>query len=278
MDETSIKVLDNVEHDSLETITTSATNTSSESKRSENVLKALERRYHLLYLNAIEIQCMFEGLLEKRNFFDSANHEQKSDTSDEGPIAKIRKIGSSTKFTSIKATDEACSNNIDGDLEDSFDEMECSALKGLDCVDSKIVPVTPSKEESLSLYATPNIVKKRSKDFSKFNRSNRKSKNCAIFYYKHIDSDNDPAAINENNNLASETSEEEIWEYANAVQSSSLNEIKDMTHPLDLIVNKSNDAASKIDTAPAESSLSKTSQVNVTSIKAKCLFIVIKKR
>lgn len=41
--------------------------------------------------------------------------------------------------------------------------------------------------------ATAHTVIKRPKkiDISKFNRSNRKSKNCAIFYFKHLDTDNE---------------------------------------------------------------------------------------
>lgn len=35
-------------------------------KKEESVAKGLERRYHLLYLKAIEVQCMLENLLEKR--------------------------------------------------------------------------------------------------------------------------------------------------------------------------------------------------------------------
>lgn len=31
------------------------------------LLKGLERRYHLLYLKAIEIQCLLEGLLSRKN-------------------------------------------------------------------------------------------------------------------------------------------------------------------------------------------------------------------
>jgi hypothetical protein len=34
------------------------------SRRSEGGLKGLERRYHLLYLKAIEVQCMLENILE----------------------------------------------------------------------------------------------------------------------------------------------------------------------------------------------------------------------
>lgn len=52
---------------------------SDNSEKENNLGKALQRRYHLLYLRAIEVQCMLEGLLEKRkkiqvsklkNFFD----------------------------------------------------------------------------------------------------------------------------------------------------------------------------------------------------------------
>ena len=39
---------------------------SDNSEKENNLSKALQRRYHLLYLRAIEVQCMLEGLLEKR--------------------------------------------------------------------------------------------------------------------------------------------------------------------------------------------------------------------
>lgn len=259
LEEIHTKIGDYTEHDSLDTITTSTTNTSNDSKRSENVLKALERRYHLLYLNAFEIQCMFEGLVEKRNFFNSTNKDQELSTSDEEPIAKIPKIDINSKITSSKCNKEVCSNDIDADSEDSLDEMECIALKGTDCVDSKTVPISPSKEEIESFYSTPKIVK-RSKDISKFNRSNRKSKNCAIFYYKHIDSDNDPLINNENNNLESETSEEEIWEYANAGPSSDVNDCKEMTVSSE--EPKASELEFKIGSVQQQNSLSNTTQAS----------------
>lgn len=228
------KSLDYSEHDSL---VSTITVTSTESKRSENALKpnALERRYHLLYLRAFEIQCMFEGLLEKRNFMLLNKQFQKNtiDTSDEEPIAKIPKIH--TKFfshknendvskLSSKSTDQVC----DADFEDSEaeKEMECVALKG-DCVDhSIIIPInkatpktlssSPAKDKTPPKYSA--TVVKRPKDFSKFNRSNRKSKNCAIFYYKHIDTDNDQIKDDGGNDdepiVSSSSNEEEIWEYS----------------------------------------------------------------
>ncbi|BFF98423.1 uncharacterized protein DMAD_06595 [Drosophila madeirensis] len=44
----------------------------------------------------------------------------------------------------------------------------------------------------------------RHNDTSKFNRSNRKSKNCAIFYFKHLDTDNEQSAAAECSDLPSE--------------------------------------------------------------------------
>lgn len=226
------KSLDYSEHDSL---VSTITVTSTESKRSENALKpnALERRYHLLYLRAFEIQCMFEGLLEKRNsmLLNKQFQKNSTDTSDEEPIAKIPKIN--TKFYShknenddgklkSKCTDQVC----DADFEDSEaeKEMECVALKG-DCVDHSIIipinkatPKTPSSSPAKDKYSAATTVVKRQKDFSKFNRSNRKSKNCAIFYYKHIDTDNDQIKADGGNGseptVSSSSDEEEIWEYS----------------------------------------------------------------
>lgn len=211
---------------SLDSLVSTITATSTESKRSENALKpnALERRYHLIYLRAFEIQCMFEGLLEKRNSMQLNEKFQNKpiDTSDEEPIAKIPKINS--KFYSHKKEEDAHNKLIsvcDADFEDSEaeKEMECIALKG-DCVDhSVIIPVNKS---SLDKEISPKVsASKRQKDFSKFNRSNRKSKNCAIFYYKHIDTDNDQIKNGEEegqhqqqiHTSSSSSEEEEIWEH-----------------------------------------------------------------
>lgn len=247
------KSLDYSEHDSLvSTITT----TSTESKRSENVLKpnALERRYHLLYLRAFEIQCMFEGLLDKRNFLLQSEEfqQQSTDTSDEEPIAKIPKFNFDLNFishkqqsTEAKDDDQPSKNNDNGkqqksleiecdgdaDFEDSEVEleggdMECIAtIKSSDCVDSIIVPVKKSLKESPvkeidKITTTPQRVNKP-KDFSKFNRSNRKSKNCAIFYYKHKENDEPSTVSSEDDDDddvedEDEEDEEEVWEYSNS--------------------------------------------------------------
>lgn len=50
---------------------------------------------------------------------------------------------------------------------------------------------------------SPTVLRKHhehhhSSDISKFNRSNRKSKNCAIFYFKHLDTDNETNYSNSN--------------------------------------------------------------------------------
>ncbi|KAL7032868.1 hypothetical protein ACKWTF_007417 [Chironomus riparius] len=188
---------------------------------------------------------MFEGLLDKRNFFNSTTNIDNFDSTDDEfePIAKIPKIDESTNFCSSKPNNNEddtknIPSDIDADSEDSPDEMECIALKSSDCVDSKTVPIISPKgantyiEESDKSFNTPKVaVVRRSKDISKFNRSNRKSKNCAIFYYKHVDTDNDQVTNNENEqNLPSETtSEEEIWEYANVNQSSQVMENQEET-------------------------------------------------
>lgn len=225
VDDQQPKSLDSVEHDSLDTI---ATSTSVDSgKRGENVLKALERRYHLLYLRAIEIQCMFEGLLERRSYLENVEdfHPPPIDTSDEEPVAKVAKFCSDTNFTSCKQRDDAkvTTNESDADSEGSEGEMECVAIGG-DCVDgAKIVPIkqstppkTPSPNASFESPIGAVIKRARPKDISKFHRSNRKSKNCAIFYYKHVDTDTDQLnddSCGEKPLVSSEASEEEVWEF-----------------------------------------------------------------
>jgi plasmid rolling circle replication initiator protein Rep len=65
-------------------------------------------------------------------------------------------------------------------------------------------PPTITTSTTSSLVISPkisNTVVKRPKkiDISKFNKSNRKSKNCAIFYFKHMDTDTENN--NENNGI-----------------------------------------------------------------------------
>lgn len=183
---------------------------------------------------------MFEGLLDKRNFFKATEQFQQIETSDEEPIAKIPKFGEEASFSSHKNNEKAVKqlniNECDGDADSECSE-EMLALKSTDCVDSIIVPLkksvsetktpSPNKENFKSPSGT---VIKRSKDISKFNRSNRKSKNCAIFYYKHIDTDNDQInddkgteATVSTDDPSEEEEEEEVWEYANARDDEILN-------------------------------------------------------
>ncbi|XP_036346223.1 uncharacterized protein LOC118755498, partial [Rhagoletis pomonella] len=61
----------------------------------------------------------------------------------------------------------------------------------------------PIKQKSIAVISpnnshnnkSPTVLRKRQQqhhtDISKFNRSNRKSKNCAVFYFKHLDTDNE---------------------------------------------------------------------------------------
>lgn len=77
---------------------------------------------------------------------------------------------------------------------------------------------------STSLNYSPklidSVVKRPKKiDISKFNRSNRKSKNCAIFYFKHSDTDGEPRELSSSQGseaFKSEgpSSEEDEWTFS----------------------------------------------------------------
>uniref|UniRef100_A0A182JWQ3 Uncharacterized protein n=1 Tax=Anopheles christyi TaxID=43041 RepID=A0A182JWQ3_9DIPT len=71
---------------------------SAEGKGKENSggggVKGLERRYHLLYLKAFEIQCLLEGLLDSKTS-SSDNNASLSDT-DEEPANKVARVSSSS--------------------------------------------------------------------------------------------------------------------------------------------------------------------------------------
>lgn len=51
----------------LSSLETQTTRRSHGSGNGDSNLKGLERRYHLLYLKAIEVQCLLEGLLGRKN-------------------------------------------------------------------------------------------------------------------------------------------------------------------------------------------------------------------
>lgn len=180
---------------------------------------------------------MFEGLLERRSEQKEIEESQQRpvDTSDDEPVAKVAKFANEQSFTSCKSRElgeqSGTEFDADADSEGSENEMDFLAvadMTGSDCVDGAlIIPVThstpPKTPSPNATFETPKgtvIRRMRPKDFSKFHRSNRKSKNCAIFYFKHDDTDNDQANGNDSEAAekpldSSEASEEEVWEYSN---------------------------------------------------------------
>jgi hypothetical protein len=65
---------------------------------------------------------------------------------------------------------------------------------------SKTITTSTTSSLVISPKLNNTIVKRPKKiDISKFNKSNRKSKNCAIFYFKHMDTDTENN--NENNGI-----------------------------------------------------------------------------
>ncbi|XP_055909920.1 klarsicht protein isoform X3 [Eupeodes corollae] len=85
--------------------------TSSKQKSSNNEgnLKGLEHRYHLLYLKAIEVQCLFEGLLGKKisaaNLLRSGGATTSEET-DEEPASKLARLSDSESDDSTHSAEE----------------------------------------------------------------------------------------------------------------------------------------------------------------------------
>lgn len=86
----------------------------------------------------------------------------------------------------------------------------------IDAIGSKSasLPPTPSKQ-------CAGVKRQRKVDATKFNRSNRESKNCATFYFKHSDTEPENGSCKNNGNdwssqdATSELcSDEEEWEYS----------------------------------------------------------------
>lgn len=77
---------------------------------------------------------------------------------------------------------------------------------------SASLPPTPSKQMA-------GVKRQRKVDATKFNRSNRESKNCGTFYFKHSDTEPETGSIKQNDwssqDATSEVcSDEEEWEYS----------------------------------------------------------------
>lgn len=74
-------------------------------------------------------------------------------------------------------------------------------------------PTTPIKQNMT-------LKRPRKQDSTKFNRSNRESKNCGIFYFKHSDTEPETGSGNNNGNDSSQDaseiySEDDQWFYSN---------------------------------------------------------------
>uniref|UniRef100_A0A182Q717 Uncharacterized protein n=1 Tax=Anopheles farauti TaxID=69004 RepID=A0A182Q717_9DIPT len=199
-------------------------------------VKGLERRYHLLYLKAFEIQCLLEGLLDSKTS-SSDNNASLSDT-DEEPANKLARVSSSSTKSQGSTHNETLNNaaevsaivaattvlkenilNNNNSLESGKSIIGCDLVDGAALLSSTLDTVNNNAntnvngsalvkdhttERRLSKGSSLRNVKssspigsngkqKRSKvsDSSKFNRSNRKSKNCATFYFKHLDTDSE---------------------------------------------------------------------------------------
>lgn len=94
------------------------------------------------------------------------------------------------------------------------EEMPSNKTDDLYGTKSASLPPTPSKQMA-------GVKRQRKVDATKFNRSNRESKNCGTFYFKHSDTEPETSSIKHNGNdwssqdATSELcSEEEEWEYS----------------------------------------------------------------
>ncbi|XP_013139433.1 PREDICTED: uncharacterized protein LOC106104041 [Papilio polytes] len=225
--------------------------------------RALERRWHLLYLRAIEWQCHLEACLAKSDNQGCLSIEAASD-SDEEPALKQPRLcrGSPRRRTpqprprnpSLDSRQSASEEEGDdvlrcewrslvpervsarqrrdmdrsdehrvpdlthlSDLADLTDLTHNDVTDGHTPPHSRLNGLSTQETESMNFHEepkTPPTVVKRKKpvDTSKFNQTDRKSKNCATFYFRHHDTDSDGRQMVETDEKSQESSEEE-WTY-----------------------------------------------------------------
>ncbi|XP_063624678.1 klarsicht protein [Cydia splendana] len=213
--------------------------------------RALERRWHLLYLRAIEWQCHLEACLARIDNQGCASAEAASD-SDEEPALKqprLSRKGSPRRGSPRRLRIER-RRDSSGDSRQSASEEEPDYVVtypwrgfGSDCeseqhnMDARVpsggseasardtdqtVPAMMDEYDGLEHTTvqkprTPPTVVKRKKpaDPSKFNQTYRKSDHLAIFYCKHRDTDSDRQLVETDEKSQEESSEEE-WTYVNS--------------------------------------------------------------
>ncbi|CAG9567908.1 unnamed protein product [Danaus chrysippus] len=222
-----------------------------------DVARALERRWHLLYLRAIEWVCHLEACIAKSNNQNCASIEVASDSDDEPalkqprltrrgsprrqrtPINVIRRSSSEDSRQSASEEEQEyavtytwrgfgsdCETELVRNRDSEMDERRVPSVEegedrhtdqtvpGGDNVDGISVRETVKIEDIPKEMSTPPTVVKRKKpvNTSKFNQSDRKSKNCATFYFRHHDTDSDRQVVETDEKSQEESSEEE-WTY-----------------------------------------------------------------
>ncbi|XP_059051800.1 klarsicht protein [Achroia grisella] len=223
--------------------------------------RALERRWHLLYLRAIEwqraCQCSLYRLIARINNQGVASVEAASDSDDEPALKQPRLSRGSPRRQRTPVNAPRRHRNLSVDSRQSASEEEQEYVVtytwrgfGSDCESEHVripsnkmaderrvpgacddvgtkptdqtVPVTADQTDGLDVHTvttddkmkTPQTVIKRKKpvNTSKFNQTDRKSKHCATFYFRHHDTDSDRQMIETDEKSQEESSEEE-WTY-----------------------------------------------------------------
>ncbi|CAH2054707.1 unnamed protein product, partial [Iphiclides podalirius] len=216
--------------------------------------RALERRWHLLYLRAIEWQCHLEACLAKTDQ-GCAPTEAASDSDEEpalkqprlsrrGSPRRLRTPQARTRIRSVDSRQSASEEEQDdvlscawrgiGSDSDWRREREVCDMERADehlvpdvsVTDGRTVSAAMRRLHELSAQETetmnfhepprtpPTVVKrKKPVNTSKFNQTDRKSRNCATFYFRHHDTDSDGRQMVETDEKSQEESSEEEWTY-----------------------------------------------------------------
>ncbi|XP_045779106.1 uncharacterized protein LOC123876796 isoform X2 [Maniola jurtina] len=225
-----------------------------------DVARALERRWHLLYLRAIEWQCHLEACLAKTDNQNCLPVEAASDSDDEPALKQPRlsRRGSPRRIrtpVNVRHRDNSedsrqsaseeeqeyavaytwrgfgsdCESELVRHQDKMADERRVPSVEDIDLRQTdQTVPATGDQIDGINrreakleeipkeIIKTPPTVVKRKKpvNTSRFNQSDRKSKNCATFYFRHHDTDSDRQMIETDEKSQEESSEEE-WTYVN---------------------------------------------------------------
>ncbi|KAJ6632637.1 Klarsicht protein [Pseudolycoriella hygida] len=171
----------------------------------------------------------------------NAGFDADSEGSDNEIIPQLSKGTSLQLLPQIVKSTDQLANQVDQVVAMDTTTADCN---GNSSYNDDVTTRNDASAQSISTTPVKSGATKRTRqpDASKFNRSNRKSKNCAIFYFKHLDTDGENKDWSSQASEASEAfkstaSSEDEWIFSNRKEDDKEDDPKELADILDASIN-----------------------------------------